>query len=588
MSLRSSDSLNTDGYRILGTTRERVVSPVGKGGNLLSRNQQIAIVVIIVIAIGGIAGYMLLFPPAAPEDVIIVGTTDTVEASIDPAQSYDYFGWQIISALSSKLVEIDPGSEGTADDIMPALATSWTRSTDGKTWDFTLRQGVAFFDGREFNSSIVKYSFDRNCNLTGTGLQEPDGPQFNMGYADIIDNVTETGRYSVRFYLKIAFAPFLQLMACAASTMVDPDYAPLADGDPATIDYVQYTAGDPRASHPNGLGSYVLTEWVRTGGEDESMTLEANEAYWDYPNLPKTDKIIIQFYEDEASLAAAMTAGDIDVAYRHLTPQQVDGFRDNAAYTVWEGIGAAIQYMLFQQRIYPYNETIIRQGIAAALNRSNVAETVFVGTVDPLYSIIPAGMAFHKPSFEVYGDANYTFTQTALATKGYNSTNKLVIELYYESSGHYPSSAEQAAVYKSDLEASGVITVNLHNYDWPTYREHRNAGDMDVFIYGWYPDFIDPDNYGFLPFASWLNLGYNSTYPQGGIDQNDLWVEGRSAEDDPGRQAAYYALQDLQAEEVSCIPLWQGQTNAVSVSGIVGIVLDITVDFRYWLLDWST
>jgi len=299
------------------------------------------------------------------------------------------------------------------------------------------------------------------------------------------------------------------------------------------------------------------------------------------------DVIIIQFYADEAGLAAAMTAGDIDVAYRHLTPDQVDTFRDNAAYTVWEGPGAAIQYMLFQQDIYPYNETPIRQAIAAALNRTNLAETVFLGTVDPLYSIVPAGMAFHKPSFEIYGEANYTFTNDTLATYGYNAANKLQVNLYYESSAHYPSSGDQAAVYKSDLEASGTIAVTLHNYDWPTYREQRNAGTMDVFIYGWYPDYIDPDNYAFLPFASWLNLGYNETYPQGGIDQYDLWVAGRSAENDAARQAAYYALQDLQAQEVSCIPLWQGTTNAVSSSDVTGIILDITLNWRHWLLDFA-
>ncbi|MFW9803655.1 MAG: ABC transporter substrate-binding protein [Candidatus Thorarchaeota archaeon] len=553
----------------------------------MSRNQQIAIVVIIVIAVGGIAGYMLFFPPVTTEDVIIFGTTDTVEKSIDMAQSYDFFGWEIITTLSSGLVEIIPGSEGTSDDIRGALASSWTRSTDGKTWDFVLREGVTFRDGKAFDSSVVKYSFDRNCNLTGTGLQEPDGPTFNMGYADIIHDVEVTGDYTVRFNLNIAFAPFLQLMACAASYMVHPDYAPLSDGDPATIDYVEYTAGDVRASHPLGLGPYTLTEWSRVGGEDESMRLEANPAYWNAENIPKTDVIIIQFYEDEAGLAAAMTAGDIDVAFRHLTPAQVDSFRNNVDFTVWEGPGASIQYLLFQQDIYPYNETMIRQGIAAALNRTNVAETVFLGNVDPLYSVIPAGMAFHKPTFTVYGEANYTFTVSALAPFGYNNVTKLHVNLYYESSAHYPSSAQQAAVYKSDLEASGVIEVELRSYDWPTYREERNAGSMDVFIYGWYPDYIDPDNYGFLPFASWLHLGYNASYPAGGIAQNALWQAGRSAEDDAGRQAAYYDLQDLQAQECSLVPLWQGQQNCVSNSNITGIILDVTLNWRHWLLDWK-
>ena len=111
---------------------------------------------------------------------------------------------------------------------------------------------------------------------------------------------------------------------------------------------------------------------------------------------------------------------------------------------------------------------------------------------------------------------------------------------------------------------------------------------MDVFIYGWYPDFIDPDNYAFLPFASWLNLGYNDTYPAGGEAQYDLWVEGRSAQTDIARQTAYYDLQELQADEVSLIPLWQGKNTAVTVSDIEGIILDITVNWRHWLLYWGT
>lgn len=538
----------------------------------MERNQLIAIIVIIVI-IGGVgAAFLIMNPPTPTADIIIFGTTDSVEASLDPAQSYDYFGWEIITALGQGLVEIVPGSSAGADDIQGALASSWTVSADKKQWDFTLRQGLVYADGKPFNASCVKWAFDRNI-----GMALEDGPQLNMGYGDIIDEVVVTGDYTVRFNLKIAFAPFLQLMSCAASYITHPDFKD-------DTNYVEYSAAlGPSKSHPNGLGPYILTNWTRAGGTDTLMRLEANPNYWN-ATLPRTQTIIIQFYSTDTALAAALTSGQVDIAYRHLTPAQVDTFRTNANFKVWEGVGASIQYMLFQQATYPYNETVIRQGIAAALNRTNIASTVFQGTVDPLYSVVPAGMAYHKPSFEIYGVANYTYTQQCLAAFGYNATNKLQMNLYYESSGHYPSSEEQATVYKSDFEASGVIAVTLHGIDWPTYRTQRNAGTMDVFIYGWYPDFIDPDNYAFLPFASWLNLGYNETYPAGGVEQYDLWVEGRSAQTDAARQEAYYELQDLQAEEVSLIPLWQGRNNAVTKVNVGGIILDITVNWRHWLV----
>ncbi|MDF1537283.1 MAG: ABC transporter substrate-binding protein [Candidatus Thorarchaeota archaeon] len=540
----------------------------------MEKNQLIAIVVIVLI-VGVGAVYFLMNPLAPSNEVIIFGTTDSVEASLDPAQSYDYFGWEIITSLGAGLVEIIPGTSATANDIRGALASSWTVDSTNKIWDFTLRQGLTYYDGQPFNASCVKWSFERNIDMA-----MEDGPQLNMGYGDIIDSITVTSEYEVRFNLKIAFAPFLQLMACAASYIVHPDYK-----DDTT--YVDFDAAEgARGSHPNDLGPYVLTNWTRVGGSDSLMRLEKNPRYWDVANIPKTDTIIIQFYSTDTALAAALTSGEIDVAYRHLSAAQVANFRTNTAVRVWDGVGASIQYMLFQQTIYPFNETRIRQGVAAALNRSNIASTVFEGTVDPLYSVVPAGMAYHEPSFEVYGDANYTFTADCLDDFGYNTTNKLVVDLWYESSGHYPSSPAQATVYKSDLEASGVITVNLHSADWPTYRIQRNTGTMPVFIYGWYPDFIDPDNYAFLPFASWLNLGYNETSPAGGVAQYDLWVEGRSAQTSALREAAYLELQELQAEEVSLIPLWQGRNTAVTKAAIQGVILDITVNWRHWLLYW--
>jgi len=509
-----------------------------------------------------------------------MGTTDSVEITIDPALSYDYFGWELIGALGSALVDIRPGSQAAASDIIPALATSWNASVDGLIYDFNLRTGVVFAETGhlKFNSTIVKYSFDRNCNLTGDGLYEPDGAPANIGYQDIIENVTILSEYRVRFYLKIPFAPFLQLMTAQSSFMVHPDYAPKNA-------VVNYTAGDPRHSHACGLGPYTLTKYVRVGGTDQEVRLTKNPYYWNASaGYPKINETVIVHYATDSALQGAMLAGEIDVAFRQLSADQVLAFKANPFVRVWQGIGAQIQYMCFQQRAYPFNETAIRRGIAAALNRPNVCHTVFKDLFNPLYSIIAAGLAFQKPSFNKYGSANYTYTINQLATKGYNAGNKLVVDLWYETTGHYPQSAEQATVYKQDLEASGVITVVLHGIEWSTFRSYRNAGTMPVFIYGWYPDYVDADDYGFLPFASWLNMGYNDSYPAGGVAQALLWDQARSTTNATERQIKYYALQDLQADECSVIPLWQSGSIAISKPDVHGIVMDITANWRHWLL----
>lgn len=538
----------------------------------MNKNQTIAIALIIVIVVGGVGVYLFMFPQGPTVPTIVVGTTDSVETSLDMAEAYDYFGWEIITSLSSGLVEIEPGSQAGADDIQPSLALSWLATDGGTIWDFTLRQNVTFPDGREFNSTDVKYSFDRNCNLTGVGLWEDSGPQLGMEYDGIIKNVTIISEFVVRFNLKIAFAPFLQLMACAASYMVDRAVAPMN----------QLVGYNETAQTPCALGPYLLGEWVRIGGSDDHITLIKNPNYWNAAaGIPKTERIIIKMYAGNTALASAMTANEIDVAYRQLTAAQVNSFKTNTAVKVWEGVGAQIQYLCFNQAVYPYNETAVRNAVAVGINRTHVVEAVFLGTFDPLFSIIPAGMAYHNTAFDKW-PYNISKVAELLAPFGYNNVTKLMLNLTYETSGHYPSSPEQALVYAQDWEDSGVIDVTLTGLDWSAYKLARDAGSLNVYMYGWYPDFIDPDNYAFLPFAAWLNMGFDSTH--GGEAQYALWSAGRSAPNDTARSAAYVALQNLQADECSVIPLWQSSTVAVSGLNVKGIVLDITVAWRHWLL----
>lgn len=510
---------------------------------------------------------------------IVIGTTDSVEHCLDMALEWSFFGWNMISCLSSGLVEIQPGSIAGNENILPALAESWNFSESGLIWDFNLREGVVFESGAPFNASVVKYTFDRNCNLTGEGLSEEEGPQFNIGYDRIIENVTVLSDYVVRFYLKMPFAPFLQLLSIPPSYMVDPTYAPMDQ-------VVTFVEGNPRLSHPCGLGPFLLDNWTRVGYTDVEIRLIANPDYWDASSEePKVDTIIVKFYSTYTSLAAAKVAGEIDIAFRQLTATQIQTFMADDNVVVHSGPSGQIQYLCFNQAIYPYNETLIRQAIGAALNRTHLCEDVFQNQNIPLLSIIPSNLEYHLPLFSVYGDSNYTFTITTLQSFGYNETHKLALDLYYESSGHYPMSQEQARMYQMQLENTGVIDVTIIGLDWPSYRLARNEGIMPVFTYGWYYDYPDADDFAFLPFAVWLNLGYNETYPQGGVDQYNLWIAGRSTMTDAGRRAAYYALQELQAEECSVIPLWQGKMFSVADPEISGVYHDITGLLRYWLLD---
>jgi peptide/nickel transport system substrate-binding protein len=202
-------------------------------------------------------------------------------------------------------------------------------------------------------------------------------------------------------------------MAFQGSYIVNPKLAP---NDKA----VNYVEGDARASNPSDLGPYLLTEWTRKAGKDYEMKYDANPNYWGVADgYPKTQHIVIRFYSDATALALAMKSGDVDMAFRQLASSDIKSLQTDPTVKVWQGTGSFIQYICFQEKIPPFDNPKARQAIAAALNRQELVNTVFLGQTVPLYSMIPNGMAFHEDAYKTLGDANITFTVSTLQGLGY-------------------------------------------------------------------------------------------------------------------------------------------------------------------------
>ncbi|MGA9286748.1 MAG: ABC transporter substrate-binding protein, partial [Anaerobacillus sp.] len=80
--------------------------------------------------------------------------------SLDPASVTDGESFKVTKNIFDTL--LDYGDDNT--DVEPALATDWDVSDDGKTYTFTLREGVKFHDGTDFNADAVVYNFERWMN----------------------------------------------------------------------------------------------------------------------------------------------------------------------------------------------------------------------------------------------------------------------------------------------------------------------------------------------------------------------------------------------------------------------------------------
>jgi peptide/nickel transport system substrate-binding protein len=551
----------------------------------------VAAAVLIIIILAGV-GYYFYSSTTAPmmtsstqsmpsyKDTIVIGTTDSVQTTLDPADAYDYFAQDVIMVnIASGLVAYQPGTT----NVIPALATDWSTSPDGLTWTFNLRQGVKFADGTAFNATVVKYSIDREF-----AIDENSGPFAGVGLDTIINKTVVTGPYQVQFVLNAPFSAFLANVAFQAMWPVDPNVAPMpAIPSKGTAEGIVNYTGNVNTEIPtNSLGPYMLTTWQRTGGKDVEIDLTTNPNYWNASGgAAKTKNIIFKFYSDSTSLNLAMQSGAIDMAYRQLAPSDIQAYQSNPNFKYWEGPGAFIQYLCFNEKPpSPFSSVAVRQAVAAALDRSLITTTVFLGQAEPLYSIVPIGMFYHVDSFKVYGDANVSAAQAYLQSAGYSTSNPLKFTLTYPT-GHYSSTDGISSAIKQALEKTGMVQVTLASQPWANYKASTQSDALQAYIYGWYPDYVDPYDYT-IPFLPADGRGFLNTHYVNPSMTAMVNVVATSSSTTT-LASTYASIQELSAATVPWVPLFQSKTIAVSSLKVGGLVIDETIWFRANLL-WAT
>jgi peptide/nickel transport system substrate-binding protein len=489
-------------------------------------------------------------PPAeaGEEGTLIIGTTDKVTV-LDPADSYDFHTWEIHHNTMDTLLHYVPGTT----ELEPGLATGYEVSDDGMEYTFQLVEGASFPDGTPFNAEAVKWSIDRVIRLEG----DP-----NWLVSSFVSDVEVLDEYTIKFNLLAPVSYFPLLVATQPYSPVSPNCYSEDEFDADSL--------------CGGVGPYQITSWDR----DVEMVLEQYEGYPGDP--PATPKIIVKYYADATTMRLAVESGEIDVASKTLNPTDYADLEAAGVLQVIEGPGAQIRYICFNVTTPPFDQPEIRQAVAYAVDRDAVTSIAFQGTHVPLYSMVPIGMWSHMDAFP---ERDLDMAIEMLTAAGYSEDNKLVMDLWWTPTHYGPTEADVATVLKDNLEETGLVEVNLQNTEWATYKEYQNAGSMPVFLLGWYPDYLDPDNYTW----SW---GHSDASDDMGIfyanpDMDALLEEAQvmTPVDSDERKAVYEDAQTLWVTDPPTIPLTQGSLLVVAQPGISGIVLDPNMLFHYFLLE---
>ena len=309
-----------------------------------------------------------------PRDTIVMALTIDDLISLDPAESFEFSGGEVIANSYDPLLMADPENGGK---LTPILATSWSFSADGKTVTFEMKPGVKFHSGNPVTAADAAYSIQRAVILNKTPAFILT--QFGFNKDNVKDRVKATGPLTLTMQLDRAVAPsfFLNCMTANVAMVVDSKLliANEKDGD---------FGNGWLKTNSAGSGAFRMRGWKAA----ESVSFEANKEW--HLGAPLSNRVIIRHIVEPQAQQLGVEKGDIDVA-RNLGKDQLAVVRTKPNIKIVQGDRGYILYLAFNQK----NPTLAKPEVVEALkllvDYEGIERDLVRGVYKPHQTFLPTG-----------------------------------------------------------------------------------------------------------------------------------------------------------------------------------------------------
>ena len=492
---------------------------------------------------------------------IVVGTTDSfavtkdTPAPFDPAASYDVSAWNIMRNTFQTLLRMPrSGTEPVTD----AAERCGFTDQQNEQYRCTLRDGLTFSNGHRLDARDVEFSVKRLL-----GIRYANGPSSLLSG---IDKVEATGPAEIVFHLRKPDATFPYKLATPAASIVDSESYP--------------EDGFVKGHKVTGSGPYRLEDFDNRA---KKAVLTRNPEYKGKLKI-RNDKVELRFFADSGAMEKALAGGRIDLMNRTISPRQVERLESatDDHVNLVEQPGQEIRYLVFNTDDRTAGRRPVRQAMAEVVDRKALVRDVYARTAEPLYSLVPGGLPGHRNSFfNEYGEAGTAAARRTLRAAGITAPVKLT--LTYTTDHYGGVTAKEFDELEKQLDGSGLFDVATRGVPWSKYRAAALKGEYEVYGYGWFPDFPDADNY-IAPFFEGNNF-LNTPYSNREI-RDRLIPQTRRKVDRAGAEARFGRAQDIVADEVPVLPLWQGKQYIAARDTVTGVewALNSSSGLQLWEL----
>jgi peptide/nickel transport system substrate-binding protein len=475
--------------------------------------------------------------------LVVATTNDTPDLDIQKYMASSQHN--SLLPLYDGLVEKDWTADADFPPIVPALATSWSVSDDGKVYTFKLRQGVKFHDGTPFNAEAADFNFKRMTDPNNP-YYDPQVGSTSRGVLSQLKGSKVVDDYTFQIELSEPNAGLIEAMASLPNYYMESPAA-----------FKKY--GKDVGQHAVGTGPFKLEEWVR----GQRMVMVRNDDYWG--KKPYVDKMIYRPITDPAARAAALKAGEVQIAW-DLPVDQVDAFKADDRFNVFLRGIPATKVIECGQTDGPFSDVNVRKAVNMAIDRETLANVILKGTAVPATQIYGIGSASYDKSLPIFAKYDPEAAKAILAKTKY--PNGFSFHIVTSPENEPIAGAMQAYEFVQANLADIGIHMDINVVDNTTsnavYMKVKAPDECVTFDRGYDTDFI-------------LDMGYygKGCVPNGMNDQcysnpkvDALLEKAYTAKDINEWRSLHQQAQKLIVADYGTIPLVHGLRPMASLKSV--------------------
>jgi len=268
--------------------------------------------------------------------------------------------------------------------------------------------------------------------------------------------------------------------------------------------------------------------------------------------LVALDRYTVQVSLAEASVpfVSVLAVGQAKIVPRELVE------RDPAAFGL-KPVGSgpwpmfSVRFYGFNTRIKPLDDRRVRQAVVAAVDREAIIEEAHLGKHTPARGIVPPGTLGFNPGLAAPG-YDPRRARALLAEAGYPGGRGLPkIEIW--SSVTNDAIQREHELIRRSLAAVGIQAEFKYLTDWPAFSKALTEGRLPVFLYAWFADVPDPDNFLTKLFHSKSPRNY-ARYHNPVVDE--LLATARTTPDPQRRVELYRRAEQVIMDDAVIVPVW--------------------------------